>query len=314
MSFSEPLFLLLLLAIPLLVLAYRLALRRRARYATRFTNVDVLVGVLGRVPAWRRFLPPALVLLALAALVLALAKPQRTVAVPREKATIMLVTDVSASMEATDVEPSRLAAARDAAKNFTDAVPDQVRLGLVAFDQSARLLAPPGREHDSIENALDGLTSGEGTATGEGLATALQAIQRSGAGGRGRPPAAIVLLSDGKTTYGRDPVEVAQQAKKLGVPINTVALGTPDGVIQIGPNLLPVPPDPDTMEQIARVSGGRFSDTADESELNAIYERLGSRLGTEDEKREVTAAFAGAGLLLLLLGGGLALRFNGRLG
>lgn len=313
MSFAEPLFLLALLLIPLAVLAYLAAQRRRTRYATTFTNVDVLAGVLARTPAWRRHLPPLVALLALTALVVAMAKPQRTVAVPRERATVILVTDVSASMQATDVDPSRLEAAKAAAKSFTDALPDQIRLGLVAFDQSSRLLAPPGRDHDTIKNALDTLAPGEGTGTGEGLATALESIRRDGAGGRGRPPAAIVLLSDGKTTAGRDPIGVAREARRLGVPINTVALGTPEGVVQIGPQLLSVPPDPDTMQQIAQVSGGRFSDAPDDGELREIYKRLGSRLGTEPEKREITAGFAGAGLALLLLGGALALRFNGRL-
>jgi Ca-activated chloride channel family protein len=312
-SFAEPLLLLVLLALPLLVLAYVVAQRRRSQYATRFTNLDVLAGVLGRTPGWRRHLPAAIVLLALATLGTALAKPQRTVDVPRERATVVLVTDVSASMEATDVEPSRLAAAREAAKSFTDELPDQIRLGLVAFDQTARLLAPPGRDHDQVKRDLENLVSGEGTATGEGLATALQAIRRDGAGGPGRPPAVIVLLSDGKTTYGRDPVGVAREAKRLGVAINTVALGTSEGIVQIGPQVIPVPPDPDTMEEIADVSGGRFSDAPDDEELRAIYENLGSRLGTEQEEREITAAFAAGGLLLLLLGAGLSLRSSVRL-
>jgi Ca-activated chloride channel family protein len=312
-SFGAPLFLFALVLVPLAVLAYLAAQRRRSQYATRFTNVPVLAAVASRTPAWRRHLPPLVALLALVALVVALAKPQRTVAVPRERATVVLVSDVSASMQATDVEPTRLAAASDAAKTFTDALPDQIRLGLVAFDQSSRLLVPPGRDHDSVKNALDALTPGEGTGTGEGLATALEAIRRDGAGGRGRPPAAIVLLSDGKTTAGRDPIGVAREARRLGIPINTVALGTPEGVVQIGPQLLAVPPDPDTMQQIAQVSGGRFSDAPDEDELRTIYERLGSRLGTEPEKRESTATFAGLGLLLLLLAGALSLRFNGRL-
>ena len=313
MSFESPWFLLALLLIPLAVLAYLAAQRRSQRYATRFTNLEVLAAVMPGTSVLRRHLPAALLLLATAALIFGLARPHRSVAVPREQATIMLVTDASASMDAVDVKPSRLAAAKESARSFTERVAEEIRLGLVTFDESATLVAPPTREHDTIRNGIDDISSGAGTATGDGLATALEAIRRDGAGGRGKPPAAIVLLSDGKTTYGRDPVEVAREAKRRGIPINTVALGTDEGVVQIGPNTLAVPPDRETMKEIARVSGGRYSASRNEDQLKDIYARLGSRLANETEQQEITAAFAGGGLLLLLAGGLLSLRWSGRL-
>ena len=313
MTFEWPFALLGLLLLPLVVLVYRAAQRRRVRYAARFTNLDVLASVLPRSSALRRHLPAAAALLAAAVLLVALARPHTTVAVAREQATVMLVTDVSASMAARDVQPSRLDAAIEAARSFLDEVPEELRVGLVTFDQAPNLLAEPSRDRERVEASIETLRTGPGTATGDGLAQAINAIRDDGRGGRGRPPAAIVLLSDGKTTYGRDPVGVAREAKRLGIPISTVALGTDEGYVTIGGGLIPVPPDRETMRQVARVSGGQAFDVEDADRLASIYERLGSRLGTENEQREVTAAFAGGGLVLLLIGLLASLRWSGRL-
>ena len=313
MSFEWPLLLLGLALLPLGLLAYLAAQRRRTQFATRFTNLEVLASVLPRVPAWRRHLPAAIALLALGALVLAMARPHASVAVPRERATIMLATDTSISMDATDVEPSRFEAAQAAARTFVGELPDQIRLGIVSFDQAANLLATPSRDHEAVLGAIDGLQSGPGTATGDALKEAVDAIRRDAAGQPERPPAAIVLLSDGKTTSGSDPLEAARTAKQAGIPIYAVALGTDEGTISLGLETVPVPPDRETLRQIARISGGRYFDTADADELGSIYEALGSSLGTETERREVTAAFAGGGLLLLLAGGAMSLRWSGRL-
>jgi Ca-activated chloride channel family protein len=312
-TFESPVVLAALLLVPLGLLAYLAAQRRRTRYATRFTNVDVLAGVMPRVPAWRRHLPAAATLLALAALAVAVARPHASVAVPRERATIMLVTDVSISMDATDVEPSRFAAAQESARTFVDEVPDEVRLGLVAFDQAANMLSTPTREHAQVRGAIEALRTGPGTATGDALKEAVDAIRRDSAGQPERPPAAIVLLSDGKTTSGSDPLQAADEARRAGIPVYTVALGTDEGVVQLGLETIPVPPDRETLRQIARISGGRYFDAPDAGELGGIYETLGSRLGTEQERREVTAAFAAGGLLLLLVGGVMSLRWSGRL-
>lgn len=313
MTFEWPLVLLGLLLLPLGVLAYLAAQRRRMRYATRFTNLEVLAAVLPRVPAWRRHLPAAAALLALGALVMAMARPHASVAVPRERATIMLVTDTSISMEATDVDPSRFAAAQKAARTFVEQVPEQIRLGLVSFDESADMLATPSRDHGQVLGAIDGLGTGPGTATGDALNEAVDAIRRDAAGQDERPPAAIVLLSDGKTTSGADPVEAAREARRAGIPVFSVALGTDEGTVTLGLETVPVPPDRQTLRQIAQVSGGRYFDAPDADQLSGIYEELGSRLGTETERREVTAAFAGGGLLLLVAGAAMSLRWSGRL-
>jgi Ca-activated chloride channel homolog len=312
MSFASPPALLALGLIPLAVAAYRAGRRRAGRYAVRFPGVPTLAAILPAVPAWRRHLPAGLFLIALAALTASLARPQVTVAVPVERATVVLVTDASRSMLATDVEPSRLEAVQEAAHSFVDGVPDGVRLGAVAFSEAPHTVEAPTTELDEVRATLDGLVADGGTGTGEALATALTLVEEDR--GQRRPPAAIVLLSDGETTTGRDPVGVARQAGRQRIPIYTVALGTSSGVVPTpGGGTLPVPPDPETMRQIASVSDGRSFEVDDGDELNAVYEDLGSRIATRDEERELTAAFAGGGALLLLAAAGAALRSRGRL-
>jgi Ca-activated chloride channel homolog len=306
MSFAAPLFLLGLLAIPAGTALHLLAQRRRRRYAVRFPGAPVAALAASAAPRWRRLVPSALLALSVAGLVLALARPETTVAVPVEQASVVLVTDTSRSMTATDVAPDRLEAARSAADRFLDEAPEELRVGAVAFSDSARVLQPPTTEHKQVGAALAGLTADGGTATGDGLAAALETLET----GERRPPAAVVLLSDGKQTAGRDAVEVAQEAGEQRVPVYTVALGTPDGIVD---GNLRVPPDPEALRQIAQASGGQAFEASDGDELTAVYERLGSQLGTREETREVTAAFAAAGLLLL--GGALAgsIRGFGRL-
>jgi Ca-activated chloride channel homolog len=308
MSFAAPFFLLALLALPAGVALHTLAQRRRRRYAVRFPGAPLAGLAAPAVPRWRRHLPGALVAAGVGALVLALARPEATVAVPVEQASVILVTDTSRSMTATDVAPDRLEAARSAADRFLDEAPEELRVGAVAFSDTAQVLQPPTTEHEQVRAALGGLTADGGTATGDGLDAALRALEP--AEGDRRPPAAVVLLSDGKQTAGRDAVEVAQEAGQAKVPVYTVALGTPDGVVD---GNLRVPPDPQALAEIAQASGGQAFEASDGDELTAVYERLGSQLGTRKETREITAAFAGAGLLLL--GGALAgsVRWLGRL-
>jgi Ca-activated chloride channel family protein len=300
MSFASPVWLLALLALPLGALALWAARRRRRREALRFPALETLAGVLPARPSWRRWLPAALTGLAVAALALALAKPQRTVAVPVEEASVMLVSDASGSMAAGDVDPTRLDAARSAAHTFLEEVPGSVRLGLVGFSSVPHTILRPTLDRDTLGETLDGLVADGGTATGDALAEALTALEPERPGAR-RPPAAILLLSDGATTDGRDPVEVAREAARLRIPIYTVALGTPEGELPGGPRgSVPVPPDPETMREISRVSGGQAFTAEDGDELRGIYQRLGSQIGTRPRRREMTAGFAGAGLVLLL--------------
>jgi Ca-activated chloride channel family protein len=310
-SFASPGYLAALALVPFVLGLHVLARRRARRYAVRFPGVATLAPLLPRAATWRRRVPLALFLAALTALALALARPQATVAVPQEQATVVLVTDTSRSMLADDVKPSRLEAARSAAKKFVDQVPSVARIGAVAFSSEPYASEAPTDDHGKIKELLDELSADGGTATGEALAAALGLVDGSA---KKRPPAAILLLSDGATTTGRDPVPVARKAKKMHVPIYTVALGTRDATIQtpLG-ELVPVPPDPATMKRIAEASGGRAFQAEDSGDLGRIYRDLGSRVASKKEKREITAAFAAGGALLLAAAAALGVRATARL-
>ena len=315
MSFISPLSLLFLLAVPLAIFAHVAAGRRRRRYPVRFPALTTLAAVAAPEPRWSRHLPIGLLALALAALAVSLARPERTIQVPVERASVVLVTDISRSMSATDVSPTRLEAARGAAESFLDKVPDELRIGLVAYSDSAQTLQTPTTDHDAISSALELLQPIAGTATGAGLGTALNDLKaiRPGEGSGRRPPAAIVLLSDGSATDGAAADQVAEEAGRLRVPIYTVALGTPDGEIEIQGRTLRVPPDPEALKRIAETSGGQAFEAEDSDQLDAVYDRLGSQIGTKPEKREITSMFAGAALLLLGAALVSSLRLGGRL-
>ena len=308
MSFAEPLLLFGLALVPLGVLAYVNRERQRHAAAAAFASPAVRRSVAPRTPGWRRHVPLVAYGGALALLILAMAKPQTTVAVDVQRASIMLVTDYSGSMQATDVAPSRLLAARSAAGRFLDKVPASVSVGLVAFNQQPRTLQSPTTDRDAVRSSLQALAPSGGTATGEALAAALASLE-SQVDERGtRVPGAIVLLSDGKQTSGRSPSEMAARAEDLHVPIYTVSLGTATGTIDVktrsGATVKrPVPPDPATMDEIATISGGQAFTAENADKLSAAYEKLGSRLSKRKERRELTAGFAGGALGLVLAGG-----------
>jgi Ca-activated chloride channel homolog len=314
-SFATPVWLFGLALVPLALLAYQASRRRGSRYAVRYTAVPALKVAAAAVPAWRRHLPAALALAALAALVLALAKPQTTVAVPVERASIMLVTDHSRSMSATDVEPDRLSAAQRAARTFLNTLPNQVRVGAVAFSDTPDAVQAPSSNHDDARRIVDGQVADGATATGAALEVAIDALKNDKQHGK-RPPSAIVLLSDGKTTVPPDPVPVARTAGQLKIPIYTVALGTRDATVP-NPNPFGTPllvaPDPQTLRQIAQVSGGKAFTAEDSDSLKSIYKTLGSQLGTKTQKKQITATFAIGGLVLLLGAAVSSLRWAGRL-
>jgi Ca-activated chloride channel homolog len=297
--------------VPLALLAHTLSRRRARRYAVRYPAVTTLAPLLPRVSSWRRLLPLTLFLASLAMLAVALARPHATVAVPKEQASIVLVTDVSRSMLAEDVDPSRLEAARAAAQHFLDELPEEARVGAVAFSTDPHTIEPPTDDRGEIEDLVDSLSADGGTAAGDALAAALGLVDGPA---EDRPPSAIVLLSDGETTTGRNPLPVARQAGRMGIPIHTVALGTrtatittPDGT------LIPVPPDPEAMRRIAELSGGRAFQVDDADELSGLYEDLGSRVATEEEQREITGAVAAGGIVLLLAAAALGTRATARL-
>lgn len=318
MSFAAPLVLLALLALPLLAAWYLLQQRSRRAAGAAFAAPRMQAAVAPNRPGWRRHVPMAIFLLATGILVLAAARPQRTVAVPVERASIALVTDVSGSMLATDVAPNRMIAAKRAARRFVDEVPRSVNVGVIAFNNTATVLQSPTRSRDDVLLAIDRLSVSGGTATGEAIHTATEVLA-SQPGERGRrPPAAIVLISDGTATNGRDPLEAAAEARRLRIPIYTVAFGTDHGTITVpdrstgAERTERVPPDPVSLEQIAAATGGEAFTADSADKLNTVYERLGSQLGTRDEERQVTAAFAAGGFLLLLAGAGFSLRWFGR--
>lgn len=329
MSFAAPAVLWGLLLLPLAFIMYGIAQRRRGQAAARFTNLALLPNLAPQAPGWRRHAPAALYLLALSALLMALARPQAVLTVPQEQATIVLVMDTSISMVATDVQPNRLTAARTAGQRFLDSVPEPFRVAVVSFSNVAQTLTVPTVDRQAAREALGSLRAEGGTAMGDALDHALQVVRDSEAGGASTglptpapsptpsssPPTAILLLSDGANTAGQaQPLEAAARARQLGVPVYTIALGTPGGTIE-SPDApgsgqrLAVPPDESTLRQIAELTGGRFFNAATAADLRAVYDTLGSRLGEAEEQREVTAAFAGAATALLIAGGALALRW-----
>jgi len=322
-SFREPTVLLGLALLPVAILTYLAMQRRRRREAAAFGNPALLPGLMTARPGWRRHLPAFVLLLALAALILAVARPQRSVAAPQRAATVVLVNDVSGSMRADDIDPSRLTAAVDSAKVLVEETPDNFRIGLVTFADYAQQIVSPTTDRGAVEGALERMSADGGTAMGDGLARGLQTAQAPvpTADGKGtrKLPAIIVLLSDGKNTLGaNNPLEIAADARKARVPIYAIALGTESGeVIQRDPfgftQRIPVPPDKETLRQIAQTTGGRFFEAVSAEDAEDIYSRIGTRLTSRPEQREVTVAFAGGAFVLLLVGGALSLVWFGRL-
>jgi Ca-activated chloride channel family protein len=314
MTFGEPIALIGLLLVPLALLAQAASRRAGRRNAVRFTGVSTLKIAAAAIPSWRRYAPAALALAALSALVLALAKPQRSVAVPLERASIMLVTDHSRSMLANDVSPNRLTAAKRSANTFLDELPRRIRVGVVAFSDAPDSVQAPSTDHGEARNIIRVQVADGATATGEALKVAVDTLARDRQN-RQHVPAAIVLLSDGKTTTGRDPVAVAATARRLRIPIFTVSLGTRDATVPdpLFGRPLPANPDPETLARIAETSDGRAFTAEDAKELSNVYKALGSQLGTKKQRREITVAFAIGGALLLVGAAATSVRWTGRL-
>jgi Ca-activated chloride channel family protein len=301
-SFLAPGRLWLLLGVVALGVAYLVTASRRRSYAVRFTNLALLESVAPKQPGWRRHLPAVCMLLALAGMVAAFAKPVRLHKVPRERATIIVAIDTSLSMEATDVAPSRLAAAKSAAKEFLRILPPRLNVGLVTFNGVAQIRVPPTRDRDEVRAAIDQLRLGERTAIGEAIYASLDAI-RSAPGGKGsnRVPARIVLMSDGETTSGRPDLQAAAAAKKAKVPVSTISFGTPNGTINLPGQDQPVSVavNPDALEKIANATDGTAFRAATGAELKKVYENIGSSVGFTSEPEDLTGFAVGLSLIVL---------------
>jgi len=317
-SFSSPLVLLGLLAIPVLIMWYVSLQHRRARAAEAFVAPAMTLSVAPHRPGWRRHAPMLVFAIAIAALIVAAARPQRTVAVPVDSGAIMLANDVSSSMMATDVSPSRLGAAQRAATRLVAGVPAAVEVGQIEFARRPTLLQSPTIDHSLTEAAIAQLRpGGGGTAIGDTIETAVHVLTNLPKKDGKRPPGAIVLMSDGTSNVGISPLAAAQQAKAQHIPIYTIAIGTPNGTIAIkrrGQTVTtPVPVSPQELGQIASQSGGRAFTAADSAKASAVYAHLATQLGHKNVKQEITASFAGAGLVLLLFGSAMSLRWFARL-
>lgn len=312
MTFTWPIALLGLALLPLLVLAYVWSERRRRASQAQFGNPALLTNLVDRRPGRLRHLPLVVLLLGLAAMIVGVARPHATVNVPREEATVVLAIDTSRSMKATDVEPTRLEAAREAALEFVAEVPEKFRVGVVSFSTRAAVAVPPTDDRALVEEALALLTPGEGTAIGDAVALSLEIAQPVVEEGEEPPPRSILLISDGKQDGGRvQPTEAIQQAQEQGVPVHAILLGTPAGVVEETlpggfRRVIQVPPSPETLEQMAAGTGGELFTALDTEALSRVYEDLGSRLGTREAPREITDVFAAGAALLLLVGGTLS--------
>jgi Ca-activated chloride channel family protein len=315
MSFASPLALLGLLAIPLLVGVYLLVARRQRRAAGRFANPALVPNLVSSTPAWRRYVPFAIALGALALLVVGIARPHIVRDVTRDEATIVLAIDTSRSMAANDVRPSRFAAAQTAASDFLDAVPEAYRVGIVSFSTGASTVLTPTTDREAAKTALGELRLGSGTAIGNAIARSAELAStdekrepRSGA----RSPAAVLLLSDGaQTAGGMTPEQGVREARQLGIPVSTVALGRGDAVVEVPlpgglKQRVTVAPDVETLRQIAKVTGGTFSEAPTAERLQSVYRDLGTRLAKDPKRVEVTSAFAAGGAVRLVLGGALS--------
>lgn len=343
MSFGWPIAFLALLIIPLAIAAYVVVQRRRPRYAVRFTNLDLLANVADKTPGWRRHVPAAMYLLALTALVFALARPERDEKIPREEATVILVTDVSGSMVATDVQPTRLGAAKVSAESLVDKLPPKFQVAVMSFATGVNTLVTPTTDRQQVIDAIERLQAKGGTAMGDAIAQAVELAApppidaattgagtpnaaptptptpAPGAGGtKAAPKTVIVLLSDGANTAGLvQPLDAAQIAADAGVPVFAIALGTQNGIAEVTDDRgrlrrVAVPPDEDTLRAVAETTNGKFFKAPTEQDLKAVYDELGSKIGYTTQKKEVGYLFAAAAGAFVLVAGGLSLAWFNR--
>lgn len=321
MTFLSPLRLLFLVAPLALIAAYVVAQRARQRYALRFSSVDLLASVAPARSGWQRHVGPAALAVALAILILGFARPAHAVKVPRERATVILALDTSGSMGATDVSPSRLVAAQASARKFIDGLGKGIKVGLIGFDSTARVLVTPTADRNALLAAIDELEIGGGTNTGDAMHLALDTINaQTGSSSAKAVPAAVVVMSDGTPTVGRmgqSPIETvteaAAEAKTAGIPIDTIAFGTPTGTVTVLGRTVGVPSDPAAMADIAEATNGKTFTAQSGTELRSVYAQIGRLVGYDTVTRELTAGFTGVGIALMVAAAAVGLWWTQRI-
>jgi Ca-activated chloride channel homolog len=321
-GFEHAWFLLFLFVVLGIVAMYVIVQVARHRRMLRFANMELLESVAPKRPSRWRHLPAILLVTSLLLFTVAMAGPTHDIRIPRNRAVVMLVIDVSQSMRATDVSPNRLAAAQEAAKQFADQLTPGINLGLIAYAGTATVLVSPSTDREASKTAIDKLQLADRTATGEGIFTALQAIATVGAvigGGDEPPPARIVLMSDGKETVPSNPdnpkgaYTAARTAKDQGVPISTVSFGTPYGYVEINDQRQPVPVDDEMLKKIAELSGGQAYTASSLEQLKEVFTNLQEQIGYETRKGDASAGWLRLGALVLALAALAAMLINRRL-
>jgi Ca-activated chloride channel family protein len=321
-GFTAPWWFLLLLIVAAVAAGYVVAQRMRRKRTMRFANLELLEKVAPKSQGWIRHLPAVLIILSLMLFTVALAGPTAQQKVPRNRATVMLVIDVSLSMESTDVAPTRLKAAQVAAKAFAQDMTPGVNLGLISFAGTATVLVAPTTDRAGVVKAIDNLKLAQSTATGEGIFAALQSIDSFSVvvgGANGPPPARIVLMSDGKQTVPDDlyaprgAFTAAQAAKKAQVPISAISFGTSHGTVNIDGKDVPVSVDDASLSEIARLSGGDFYKAATAAELKKVYTDLGAQIGYELKNADASRPWLIIGTLILMIAAGSSLLVGQRL-
>jgi Ca-activated chloride channel homolog len=316
-AFATPWWFLLTIAIVALAAVYVLLQRVRRKRMLRFANLELLERVAPKREGWYRHVPAAFLLVAFLLLTIALAGPTAEQKVPRNRATVMLVIDVSLSMKATDIQPSRLEGAQVAAKSFAEGLTPGINLGLISFAGSATVLVAPTTDRDAVSQSIGDLKLAQSTATGDAIVAAMAAIDSFGkvvGGADGPPPARIVLMTDGKETVGtRKAFDAAEDAKTAGIPISTISFGTEEGVVEIEGRRQDVPVDDDSMKEIAKLSGGEFFKAASAEELRRVYDTLGEQIGFEKKQADASKPWLVLGTILAMLSAAGALVFGQRL-
>ncbi|WP_100444858.1 VWA domain-containing protein [Glycomyces xiaoerkulensis] len=309
----EPAWLLGLIPVAALAGVYVWAQYARRRTAVRFANTALLAKLVPRLPGWRRHIPAGLVVMSLAVLVGGMARPAVDVQQPQERATVILAIDVSLSMMATDVDPTRIDAAKSAAADFVSELPEQYNVGLVSFAGYASVTVPPTKDRGQVATAIQGLNLAEATATGDAVFASLQAVQQVPADGSGElPPARVLLLSDGYRTAGRSVGEAAEAAAAAEVPVSTVAFGTDEGVIELDGQLVSVPIDREALAGLADETEGEYYEAVTADQLRDVYQDMGSSLGERIIARDISQWFIGTALILLFTAAGLSLAWTSR--